>query len=150
MPQRTPNHNKGIIEYSFAAARDNPQWTFIYLTKYPKRLLDYTFPPNSWVGATADTQERYDKTIEVFHELEVPVKFLSMEPLLEYIETPSISILDWVIIGARSKNSKLPEFQPDIQWVLDITNDAHDHSVKVYWKPNLTVRPKEYPNEPTT
>jgi protein gp37 len=126
---------------------ENPQWVFIFLTKYPENLMPWIFPVNAWIGATADTQKRYDKAVRVFKRKLGSVRFLSMEPLLEYIETPSISVFDWLIIGARSKNSKLPEFQPDIRWVLDITNDAHDHGVKVYWKPNLTVRPKEYPQE---
>ena len=56
-----------------------------------------------------------------------------------------ISVFDWVIIGGKSKSSNEPEFQPQWKWVYRLTKQAVEAGCKVYWKPNLKVRPKEYP-----
>jgi hypothetical protein len=41
---------------------DNPQWTFLFLTKNPHRYESIMFPDNAWIGATVDTQERVTAT----------------------------------------------------------------------------------------
>jgi hypothetical protein len=50
-----------------------------------------------------------------------------------------------VIIGGQSESTGEPAGQPEWDWVENLTNQARKLGVKVYWKPNLTVRPKEYP-----
>jgi len=133
------------IEQVFDAIRKNPQWNFILLTKNPGRYLTLEIPKNCWVGATADTQVRAEKAAEIFEKMDTPhIKFISAEPLLEPINI-SYNAIDWVIIGGRSKNTKLPEFQPDWAWVEKILFDARNAGKSVYFKPNLTVKPKEMP-----
>jgi hypothetical protein len=34
----------------------NPQWNFLFLTKFPQRLPEFMFPSNAWVGTTVDAQ----------------------------------------------------------------------------------------------
>ena len=44
----------------------NPQWTFLFLTKFPIRMAEFDFPPNTWIGTTVDSQhavERAEKGI---------------------------------------------------------------------------------------
>ena len=131
----------------------NPQWNFILLTKNPERYLELGFLSNCWIGATADTQERADIALDVFGKLNVPnIKFLSCEPLSEDISLgstvlsrfPSIPI-DWLIIGGRSKSTGMPAMQPKWEWVESLLGQARDFSIPIYFKPNLMVRPKEYP-----
>ncbi len=62
---------------------EHPEWTFLFLTKNPKRYLEFDFPPNTWLGTTADTQKRMDAALDVFDHLEATVEFLSCEPLTE-------------------------------------------------------------------
>lgn len=131
------------------SVKRSPAWNFIFLTKNPRRYLGITFPDNCWLGATADTQKRADHAVSVFHEMHAMqknknIKFISCEPLLEPVEI-SFAGIDWLIIGGRSASSKCPEFQPEWGWVNGLLRQADRAGCRVYWKPNLTVRPREYP-----
>ena len=151
-------------------------FNFLFLTKNPKRYLEFNFPVNAWLGATADTAARYQTAIEAFEELRDmkssshSVTFLSCEPLSEYLYVKakliaeplvepvflsSYSVLsdrgkifdlpfDWAIIGGFKDGR-----QPDWSWVENILFECRKAGKQVYFKPNLTVRPKEYPSRGT-
>lgn len=150
------------IQQVIDTVRDNPQWNFLFLTKNPKRYLDFEFPKNCALGATAATQKQATTASEVFAELvnrdDDHIKFLSCEPLIEHIviderddnhfdyeETMYFMDVDWLINGARSKSSKMPAMQPDWSWVMSLIMQAERCNVPYYFKPNLTVRPKQTP-----
>jgi protein gp37 len=136
------------IEKVFKSIEENPDWNFILLTKNPKRYLELDIPDNCWIGATADIQERTDEAIKVFTQLKnngiKNTLFLSCEPLSENIINIDSNI-DWLIIGGRSKCSNMSEAQPEWKWVENLLNQAREANIPIYFKPNLTVRPKEYP-----
>ncbi len=160
------------IDQVLDAVRQAPQWNFLFLTKNPERYLEIDFPRNCWIGATADTQQRMDRALQVFKELHnrgskmtfLPEMFVSCEPLSESINLLSrsishihpddlpeflgeqaVSYLDWIIIGGRSQSSKMGAGQPEWSWVETLLFEARIADVQVYFKPNLTVQPKEYP-----
>lgn len=129
------------------SVKENPQWKYLFLTKNPERYLEFEFPHHCGLGATADTQERADKALKVFKTLNHPIKFLSCEPLMEQIELSNPKAIHWLIIGGRSQSSGMPEGQPEWNWVENLLAQARHARLTVYFKPNLTVRPKEYPKE---
>lgn len=137
--------DKKWIDDVLKVVREHKEWNFLFLTKNPKRLLDFSFPDNAWVGATIDIQLRVKPTEEVFKKLKAKVKFVSCEPLRGKITFNDISVVDWLIIGGQSKSSNEPAKQPEWEWVEHLLNQARSKNVKVYFKPNLEVRPKEYP-----
>jgi protein gp37 len=100
------------IDKILQAAGEATQWTFIYLTKNPERLLTIKWPENSWVGATVDSQERAHRTEPVFSKLNVPFKFYSVEPFVEPIRFRSLELVDLIIIGGRSRSSQMPAKYP--------------------------------------
>lgn len=118
--------------------------TFQFLTKNPERYLDFEFPKNCWLGASATDQDMYDRAMDIFDELKAPVKYLSCEPLLGEIVLDKR--VDWLIIGACS-NPK--PSQPDKGWVIDMISYAEDNEIPLFLKPNLSVvdhrRFKEFP-----
>ena len=120
-----------------------PQWNYLFLTKNPQRLLTIQWPLNAWVGTTVDIQRRVDPAIEVFSQLQAPVKFLSCEPLLEELSFPDMTPFDWVIVGVQSNQGK--SIQPEWAWVEKLFLKARADGCMVYFKPNLTIRPREYP-----
>lgn len=143
--------------------KNNPQWTYIFLTKNPKRYLDFEFPEHCIIGATGDTDKSTRNAVIQFMEFKSKNKntstFISHEPLLDKIshenymfESPMNNKdiedypVDWIIIGAKSKTTSEPEMQPKWSWVEKILFDARIANIPVYFKPNLTVRPREYPN----
>lgn len=133
------------IDAVMDACRNAPQWNFLFLTKNPKRLPSIDFPLNAWVGTTVDTQARVAPAIEAFRNVNATVKFLSCEPLLEQLDFPDMSMFDWIIIGGQSKSTRDAEKQPKWPWVESLTATARKFKLQVYWKPNLLIRPKEYP-----
>jgi protein gp37 len=103
-----------IIETCVAA----PDFDFLFLTKNPARYLDFEFPKNCWLGATADRQRRAKAAVDVFRQISGNVKFLSCEPLMEQVTFPNngLSAPDLVIIGAL-KGSENTHRQPNREWV---------------------------------
>lgn len=136
---------KEWIDSVLKSVSDAPQWNFLFLTKNPKRLLEFDFPVNAWVGTTVDIQDRVEDAEESFRHIKSTVKFLSCEPMQEQLTFSDMSMFDWVIIGGNSGNHRTKPSQPEWMWVEELLNKARDGGVKVYFKPNLTVRPREYP-----
>jgi protein gp37 len=135
------------IDAVLESARNSPKWNFLFLTKNPKRLIDIDWPKNAWVGTTVDVQRRVKAAEEAFRQIDATVRFISCEPLQEKVEFDSMKMFDWIIVGGRSRCTNLPEFQPKWEWVESILNQAREYGLKVYFKPNLTVRPREYPKD---
>jgi len=133
------------IDAVLDAVRKAPQWTFIFLTKNPSRLIDIDWPKNAWVGTTVDVNARAQKAQDAFSQIDASVRFLSCEPLNERVQFTDLSMFDWVLIGGRSKTSGAPAFQPEWAWVEDILRKARQARCAVYFKPNLEARPREYP-----
>ena len=133
------------IEKVLNVCREQSQWTYLFLTKNPKRYTTIDFPPNAWVGTTIDTQARVKPAEDAFRKVKATIKFVSLEPLLEEVTFPNPSLFDWYIIGGQSQTSKSPAFQPEWRWVETILSQARSAGKMVYFKPNLTIKPKEYP-----
>ena len=136
------------IEDIFESISNAPDWwNFLLLTKNPERYLKLDFPENCWIGATATNQKEMDRAIKVFDKLKKKINnilFISCEPLMEKIET-DLSSIDWLIIGGRSKSKGMPAGQPKWEWVEELIWQAREDNTPVYAKPNLTIKPKEYP-----
>jgi len=128
-----------------------PWFTYIFLTKFPERLPEIHFPSNCWVGATVDTQARVQRTQQALEMVRAPVRFISLEPFQEPILFYDLSMLDWLIIGGRSRTSRCPEFQPKLAWVKAVLAVADCYNIPIYMKPNLRVeglsKRTEFPTE---
>ncbi len=139
------------IEKVFGIVRANPQWTFLFLTKSPERYSTLDWPANAWIGATIDTQPRVEGVYEAFNKLFRcdgaidNIAFVSCEPLLEEISLPDelLSVLDWLIIGAKSEGAK--KIQPKTEWVESLLTQAKDYGIPVWMKDNLVYRTQEVP-----
>jgi protein gp37 len=121
------------------------QWNFLFLTKNPARLVGIDWPPNAWVGTTVDSQARVKPAEESFRRIKATVKFLSCEPLLEQLTFKNLGVFDWIIIGGQSKTNYELAKQPQWEWVESLFYQARKAGLQIYFKPNLTVRPREYP-----
>jgi len=117
--------------------------TFIFLTKNPKRYLEFkTFPNNFWIGTSILKQSDLDNTLEIFKNINAKVKFLSLEPLLTNLRLKES--VDWVIIGACS--DPMPK-QPEKEWVIDLIEDCKKFNIPIFMKDNLIWNDKliEFP-----
>lgn len=127
------------IEKVVRATKENEQWEYLYLTKFPQRYHKLDLPSTGWIGASIDSQQRLQPTLEALNKVDnVKVKWLSLEPLLEPLQFDSLEGVDWIVIGAQSENiGQNKAFAPHFEWVLDIVNVARRDGCKVWLKTNL-------------
>ena len=126
-----------VLDATLAA----PEWEYLFLTKFPQRYRRVNLPPKAWFGASVDIQKRVKVTEKSMPLLDVAVRWLSIEPLLEPVEFNDLSWCDLMVIGAQSEtvqpNGFMPAFAPEFEWVIDLIAQARSFDVPVYMKPNL-------------
>jgi protein gp37 len=135
------------IEAVLDSIRANPQWNFLLLTKFPKRLAEFEFPDNAWVGTTVDAQDRIRNAEEAFAKVRAKVKWLSCEPLLEPLRFSQLDLFSWMVTGGASASTQTPEFRPPREWVENLERQAREAGCLVYEKTNLLSRFREYPGQ---
>lgn len=127
------------IDQVVASTVANPQWEYLYLTKFPQRYDRLDLPASGWIGASVDTQHRAEPTLAAMQRVAgVKVKWLSLEPLLEPIKFSTLEGIDMIVIGAQSENvGQNPPFAPPFEWVADLVATARRDGCKVWLKTNL-------------
>ncbi len=143
------------IDDVFHAANQAPDWTYLFLTKFPQRYKRTDLPPHSWFGTSVDTQKRVRTAEKAMTDLDVEVRWLSLEPLLEPLKFTTPEVFDWVVIGAQTATQQegrsVPAFAPEFAWVSDLYQQFTEAGVPVYLKANLVDeaprmrRPKPMP-----
>ena len=127
------------IDQVVASTVANPQWEYLYLTKFPQRYDRLQLPASGWIGASVDEQHRAEPTLAAMRKVSgVKVKWLSLEPLLEPIKFSTLEGIDMIVIGAQSENiGQNPSFAPSFDWVADLVATARRDGCKVWLKTNL-------------
>lgn len=120
------------IEKVLEVVKDNPQHTFQFLTKNPKRYSHFQFPPNCWLGATITQGDGL--AIRDLIELATNYKnrkFVSIEPLLGSFEGIDLSAFDQVIVGAMTGPGAV---EPKKEWVESVkhSNIFYKNNIKKY------------------
>lgn len=133
------------IQSVLDVCEDNPQWNFLFLTKFPIRMSEFDFPDNCWVGTTVDHQARVKNAEKAFAKVNAKVKWLSIEPMLTPLEFSDLSMFQWVVIGGSSSSNETPEWKPPFEWIANLTQHAWKCGTKVYFKTNLLERVKQFP-----
>lgn len=127
------------IDQVVASTVANPQWEYLFLTKFPQRYDRLQLPSSGWIGASVDEQHRAEPTLAAMRKISgVKVKWLSLEPLLEPIKFSSLEGIDLIVVGAQSENpGQNPSFAPPFEWVADLVSTARRDGCKVWLKTNL-------------
>jgi protein gp37 len=103
------------IEVVLEQERNNPQWNFLFLTKFPQRLVEFTFLPNAWLGTTVDLQCRVKNAEAAFAKLKNAghngVRWLSVEPMLIQGKLKGSEIVEAGLV-AQVKVSKTADAAP--------------------------------------
>jgi protein gp37 len=132
------------IQQVLEACIANPQWFYLFLTKFPSRYLEFLgyLPPTAWLGTSVDEQKRVRLAEDAFRQIgDVPVKYLCLEPLRAELRFTDLSMFDWVIIGGQTETQQpdgiVPAFAPPFAWVARIWAQATEAGCAVWLKPNL-------------
>lgn len=123
---------------------NTPNLDWLLLTKRPQnveRMVD-RFPPNVWLGITAENQDEYDRRWPYLHNIDVSVKFVSYEPALgplEIFHRPG-GLPGWIIAGGESGPHRR---KPDPDWFRDIRDQCAALNIPFLFKQWGGLRPKD-------
>lgn len=137
------------IERVLNICRQADWHSFQLLTKNAPRLKQFQFPVNVWVGVSApptmmfgkklslNSQKRMvERQMEVLETIEVPVRWMSIEPLsFDIAPLLEDSPLQWAVIGAATNGAKA--YQPQAEWVENVLRVLDSQGTKVFFKGNL-------------
>ena len=149
------------LDSIFRTVRDNPQHTFIFLTKRPENLIKWNpFPENCWVGVSATSHNELADRWGVMRQVNAFVKFVSLEPFLDWADAPHRPIyaegiansgIQWLIIGSQTPMSE--KTLPKREWVDEIILATDKAGIPVFIKEPLAshynIHRQEYPYEET-
>ena len=123
--------NNWIID-TIKTCRENPQHTFMFLTKNPKRYAEFEFPDNCMLGATI-TKPSNDKIGSLYgHSNQT---FISIEPLLGDFTGHEFTDIDLVIVGAMTGPGAI---KPKKEWI-----DSIKHH-NIFYKENIKQYMEEF------
>ncbi|CAK0772931.1 hypothetical protein CCP4SC76_5650005 [Gammaproteobacteria bacterium] len=125
------------INAVLTAARDNPQWNFLFLTKFPNRMAEFDIPANAWMGTSVDMQARVATAEKAFEKIQCGVRWLSVEPMIEPLTFTRLDLFDWVVLGGASESSQTPKWRPPFPWIADLVHQCREAGTRVYFKDNL-------------
>ena len=128
------------IEEVFAACKAAPQHRYLFLTKNPKRYLNYDqhldLPDlkNMWYGTTVT-----DTNTMFFHS-DCHNTFLSIEPIMDDFSPDNtlmnINMAQWIIVGAETGNRK-DKVVPKKEWIENITEVCKSQGIPLFMKDSL-------------
>ncbi len=116
-----------------------PYLDYLLLTKrienandmlYEMWFADVHWPKNIWLGTTVEDRKAKAR-IDLLRESLAPIKFLSIEPLIEDLGDLDLRGIDWVIVGGES-GSKARPF--DISWARSIRDQCRAFGVAFFMK----------------
>jgi len=137
-----PGDIQSVLDSCAQAARH----TFQFLTKNPRRYMEFPQIDNAWYGTTCDGTERTKNNISDL-VLSVQrchsIRFISFEPLLAPVN-PDLFGISWIIIGA---NSNPGAKKPPVGWAYHLISLAEEKGIPVFVKDNYDYpdRIKEMP-----
>jgi len=110
---------------------NNPKHKFQFLTKNPKRYLEFNFPENCWLGITITKDNDYaggsQKAIDILSQ--VPnYRFISFEPLLGDAGRLDLSHMYLIILGAMTGQGAI---LPKREWIKSIKH------MNIFYKNNI-------------
>ena len=84
-----------------------------------------------------------------FRDVKAGVRWLSVEPMMERLTFTSLEMFNWIVIGGATRSTQTPAFDPPMEWVLHLLQQAHVAGIEsVYAKANLRAL-RGYPGVPS-
>ena len=131
-------HDKVPFEYIhriFDVMRRAPQHTFQVLTKRADRMerfcREIQVPPNVWLGVLVENRRHGIPRIDILRMIDVKVRFLSIEPLLEDVGYMNLTGIHWVIVGGESGIKARPMKE---EWVDNVKRQCAKTGVAFFFK----------------
>lgn len=124
-----------FLDELFSIIKDTPQHTYQLLTKRSERLVEYfasrSCPQNAWIGVSVEDRRYGVPRIDHLRKIAAPVRFLSIEPLLEDLGSLDLSGMHWVIVGGESGHGARPM---KAEWVQSIKRQVDAVGAHFFFK----------------
>ena len=123
-----------FLDKVFEVIANTPQHHYQILTKREHILQKYfserTVPANVWLGVTVE-HEQTKHRIDVLRNINAPIRFVSIEPLINTVGTLNLDGIHWVIVGGESGVSARP-MNPE--WAINIQQRCAEQKVAFFFK----------------
>jgi len=146
---------KGIWNVAFNV----PRHTYLFLTKRPGRLKEFTeraaramywpiediWPDWMWIGTTVENQDRAEERLGILLDTPAVHRFVSCEPLLGPVRLSSwlgYRCIEWVIVGGESGPGHRPM---EIGWARSIREQCKEKGIPFHFKQYSGHRPEKCP-----
>jgi len=133
-----PEVDFSSIRDIYETAREHPRHTYIFLTKRPHRMHQFTeymlrktdlteiWGSNMWIGVTAENHERARERVPVLLSISARVRFVSIEPMLGPVRLRHLDVekyhSEWchidALTGAHTDMGRPCESVPKLDWVI--------------------------------
>ena len=123
-----------FLDKIFEVIANSPQHNYQILTKREHILQNYfskrVAPENVWLGVTVE-HEYTKNRIDILRIIDVPIRFVSIEPLIGDVGVLNLDGIHWVIVGGESGVSARP-MNPE--WVVNIQKQCAEQKVAFFFK----------------
>ena len=149
------------INKVFDACLKSPEWTYLFLSKWPERYSRMPLIERAWYGSSVIQQSDVARVEKAMLNFDTPnaTKWMSLEPMLGPIKFKNLSWCDLVVIGSQTATTQpdvgfVPAFAPKFDWIVDVVNQCRAFNVPYYLKANLGLQhpgmdlPKSLPRLP--
>jgi protein gp37 len=123
------------LDQCFDVMEEADWHTYQILTKRPERLVRYAkrhgrFPSHIWLGTSVE-MALYKTRIDLLRQVDVPVRFISFEPLIGAIGKVNLKGVSWAIAGGESgPNHRIIK----ADWVRQIRDQCLKQRVAFFFK----------------
>lgn len=128
---------KWIDDISAAAEETSEKWTFITITSEYAKAAAANLPSNLWIGAQIDSTEDLIRAEKAFAGTTTTV-FIYCQTLTKELTLAAPSPFSWIVICGSNP-------QPSWKNVWNLTYQAYDFNIPVFWNTDLHVRASERP-----
>lgn len=134
--------HKGVpdsyIDRVFSQMEDVPRHIYQLLTKRPDRMRRYlkrrygdcAAPHQIWLGVSVENND-YAWRASMLSEINVDIRFLSIEPMIGPVDQVDLSGIAWVIAGGESGHAHRPL---QIDWVRELRDRCVARDIHFFFK----------------
>ncbi len=116
--------------------RDTPHHSYQILTKRPKRMSDILTSkirdvlPNVWLGTSVENSHVVER-IDHLRNVPASIRFISFEPLIDFVGDLNLKNIHWAIVGGESGKSARPICE---EWIDQIYYQCVEQKVAFFFK----------------
>lgn len=121
---------------------------FQILTKRPERFHHFNkwvgdafLPGNMWLGVSVENRKQGLPRIDILRDTPAAIRFLSIEPLLEYLGEINLEGIHWVIVGGES-GPRARQMRPE--WAQSVRDQCINAGVPFFFKQWSGIKPKRF------